>query len=81
MYLVYFFRHVIEYFYVKYNKTTVIFRRDFNDLTYFEKLFLTYFHRNGAFKNSIANIFSNNNLLNYRKNNFPLVFFFHLKLT
>jgi hypothetical protein len=78
MYFVYFFRHIIEYFYVKYNLSATIFKRDFNDLAYFEKLFLALFYRKNLFNKSIANIFSNNNLLKYRQSNHPLIFFFHL---
>lgn len=78
MYIIFFFKNIIEYFYVKYNQTTVIFKRDFNDLSYFEKLFLSFFYRKNIFNKSIANIYKNNNLLNYRQKNHPLVFFFHL---
>lgn len=78
MYIIFFFKNIIEYFYVKYNQTTVIFKRDFNDLSYFEKLFLSLFYRKNIFNKSIANIYKNNNLLNYRQKNHPLVFFFHL---
>lgn len=78
MYVVFFFRNVIEYFYIKYNQTSVIFKKDFNDLSYFEKLFLSFFYRKNIFNKSIANIYNNNNLLNFRQKNHPLVFFFHL---
>ena len=78
MYIVYFFRGIIEYFYVKYNQTATILKRDFNNLSYFEKLFLTFFYRNNIFNKSIANIFTNNNLLKFRQSNYPLIFFFHL---
>jgi hypothetical protein len=80
MYVIFFFKNVIEYFYIKYNQTSVIFKRDFNDLSYFEKLFLSFFYRKNIFNKSIANIYNNNNLLNYRQKNHPLVFFFHLYL-
>jgi hypothetical protein len=80
MYFVFFFKNVIEYFYIKYNKTTIIFKRDFNNLSYFEKLFLSLFYRKDIFNNSIANIYKNNSLLNYRQKNYPLIFFFHLYL-
>jgi hypothetical protein len=78
VYVVFFYRNVIEYFYIKYNQTSTIFKRDFNDLSYFEKLFLTFFYRKNIFSNSIANIFTNNNLINFRKDKYPLIFFFHL---
>lgn len=78
IYLVFFFKNLIEYLYIKYNKTHIIFKRDFNDISYFEKLFLVFFYRKNIFKNSIANIFTNENLFNFRKNKFPLIFFFHL---
>jgi hypothetical protein len=78
MYVVFFFRNIIEYFYVKYNQTSTIFKRDFNDLSYFEKLFLSFFYRKNIFNKSIANIYKNNNLLNFRQKNYPLIFFFHL---
>lgn len=78
MYIVFFFKNIIEYFYIKYNQTTTIFKRDFNDLSYFEKLFLSLFYRKNIFNKSIANIYKNNSLLNYRQKNYPLVFFFHL---
>lgn len=78
MYIVFFFKNVIEYFYIKYNQTSIIFKRDFNDLSYFEKLFLSFFYRENIFNKSIANIYKNNNLLNYRQKNYPLIFFFHL---
>jgi len=78
MYIVFFFKNIIEYFYIKYNQTTTIFKRDFNDLSYFEKLFLSIFYRKNIFNKSIANIYKNNNLLNYRQKNYPLIFFFHL---
>lgn len=78
MYVIYFFRNIIEYFYIKYNQTSTIFRRDFYDLSYFEKLFLSFFYRKNIFNKSISNIYKNNNLLNYRQKNYPLVFFFHL---
>jgi hypothetical protein len=80
MYVVFFFKNVIEYFYIKYNQTSVIFKRDFNDLSYFEKLFLSFFYRKNIFNKSISNIYKNNNLLNFRQKNHPLVFFFHLYL-
>lgn len=78
MYFVFFFKNIIEYFYVKYNQTAIIFKRDFNNLSYYEKLFLSFFYRKNIFNNSIANIYKNNDLLNYRQKNHPLVFFFHL---
>jgi len=78
MYFVFFFRDVIEHFYVKFNKTSVIFKRDFNDLSYFEKVFLALFHRKNLFKDTIANIYLDDSLINFRKSNFPLIFFFHL---
>jgi hypothetical protein len=80
VYIVFFFKNIIEYFYVKYNQNSTIFKRDFNDLTYFEKLFLTIFYRKNIFKDSIANIYTNNNLINFRKDGYPLIFFFHLYL-
>lgn len=78
IYLIFFFKDIIEYFYIKYNKNSIIFKRDFNDLTYFEKIFLTFFYRKNIFNKSIANIYTNNNLFNFRKSKFPLIFFFHL---
>jgi hypothetical protein len=78
MYIIYFFKNIIEYFYIKYNQTSTIFKRDFNDLSYFEKLFLSFFYRKNIFNKSIANIYKNNNLLNFRQKNHPLIFFFHL---
>lgn len=78
MYLIYVFRDIIEYFYVKYNQPSIIFKRDFNELSYSEKIFLAFFHRDNLFNNSIANIYKNNDLLNFRKDKFPLIFFFHL---
>jgi hypothetical protein len=78
MYFVFFFKNIIEHFYIKYNKISIIFKRDFNDLSYFEKLFLVLFYRKNIFNKSIANIYTNNNLFNYRKNKYPLLFFFHL---
>jgi hypothetical protein len=78
LYLIYLFRYVIEYFYIRFNHPFVIFKRDFNDLSYFEKLFLSFFHRRNWFKNSIANIFTNHSMFNYRLKNYPLIFFFHL---
>lgn len=53
-------------------------KRDFNELGFFEKLFLVLFSKNETFKKSIGNIYSNNNLFNYRKKKYPLIFFFHL---
>ena len=44
MYIIFFFKNIIEYLYIKYNQTTIIFKKDFNDLSYFEKLFLHYIH-------------------------------------
>src|SRR5689334_10104876 len=70
MYIIFFFKNIIEYFYIKYNQTTTIFKRDFNDLSYFEKLFLSIFYRKNIFNKSIANIYKNNNLL--------FIFFFYL---
>lgn len=79
MYFIFFFKNIIEHFYIKFNKTSVIFKKDFNYLPYFEKIFLALFHRKNLFKNSIANIYEDDDsLINFRKNNFPLVFFFHL---
>lgn len=78
MYTVFFFKNLIEYFYIKYNQTSTIFKRDFNDLSYFEKLFLSFFYRKDIFNKSIANIYKNNNLLDFRQKNHPLIFFFHL---
>lgn len=78
MYIVFFFKNIIERLYIKYNQTTTIFKRDFNDLSYFEKLFLSFFYRKNIFNKSISNIFRNNNLMNYRQKNYPLIFFFHL---
>ena len=78
MYIIFFFKNIIEYLYIKYNQTTIIFKKDFNDLSYFEKLFLSFFYRKNIFNKSIANIYKNNNLINYRQKNYPLIFFFHL---
>ena len=39
MYIVFFFKNIIEYFYIKYNQPSVIFKRDFN-LFFIEKIFL-----------------------------------------
>lgn len=71
-------KDVIEYLYLKYNTPVIIRKRDFNDLSYFEKLFLVLFHRPNWFSKSIANLYSNRNLFNYRKDKYPLIFFFHL---
>ena len=78
LYLVILFRNVIEYVYLKFSKNFMMFKRDFNDLGFFEKLFLVLFSKNYTFKNSIGNIYTNNNLFNYRKKKYPLIFFFHL---
>lgn len=78
MYFIFFFKNIIEYFYIKYNQTAVIFKRDFNNLSYFEKLFLSFFYRKNIFNKSIANIYKNNSLISYRQKNHPLIFFFHL---
>ena len=56
----------------------MMFKRDFDELGFFEKLFLVLFSKNETFKKSIGNIYSNNNLFNYRKKKYPLIFFFHL---
>jgi len=77
VYVVFFYRNIIEYSYIKYNQTSTIFKRDFNELSYFEKLFLVLFYRKNIFSNSIANIYTNSNLIDFRKNKYPLIFFFH----
>lgn len=77
-FIVLFFKNFINYIYFKFNNNIITFKKDFNDLGYFEKLFLILFSKNGEFKNSIGNIYSNNNLFNHRKSKYPLIFFFHL---
>lgn len=76
LYLVIFFKNAIEYVYLKFSKNFMMFKRDFNDLGYFEKLFLVLFSKDNIFKKSIGNIYTNNNLFNYRKKKYPLIFFF-----
>jgi len=78
MFFIYIFRNLIEFIYVKYNIRSVSFKRDFSELSYPEKLFLTLFQRNNLFKKSIANLYSNDKLFNFRRYKYPLVFFFHL---
>jgi hypothetical protein len=78
IYVVYSFRNLIEQLYIEFNHPFVIFKREFKDLSYFEKLFLVLFHRNGLFEHSFANIFDKKNIVEYRKKNYPLIFFFHM---
>ena len=73
-----YFRKLIEHFYIKYNSNSTVYKRDLKDLSYFEKLFLVLFNRKNAFGNSVGNLYSNSNFFDYRRDNYPLVFFFHL---
>lgn len=78
LFIVLFFKNFINFIYLKFNNNILSLKKDFNDLSYFEKLFLVFFSRNDDFKISIGNIYSNNKLFNFRKDNYPLIFFFHL---
>jgi hypothetical protein len=78
LYLIFKLKNVIEYLYLEFNHPFIIFKREFKDLGYLEKLFLSLFYRNGWFENSIANIFDKKSIFEYRRLNYPLVFFFHM---
>lgn len=78
LYLVFKLKNIIEYLYLEFNHPFIIFKREFKDLGYLEKLFLSLFYRNGWFENSVANIFDKKSIFEYRRLNYPLIFFFHM---
>jgi hypothetical protein len=78
LFLVYKFKNVIEYVYLEFNHPLIIFKREFKDLGYFEKIFLIFFYKKGFFENSVANIFDKKNIYEYRKFKYPMIFFFHM---
>lgn len=71
---------MIDRKYTKNNYSSLIRKRDFKYLSYFEKLFLVLFHRQGYFTKTFANLYRVSEIANYRRNKYPLIFLFHLYL-
>ena len=68
----------IEVNFLKQNNPFLIRKRTFKFISYFEKLFLVLFYRKGWFEESIANLYRKKDIIDYRRENYPLIFFFHL---
>lgn len=78
LFLIFCFRSIIDYAYNAYNQPVIKRRRDFDNLGFFEKIFLAFFKKDNWFYNSIANIYNESYLLEYRQKEYPRVFLFHL---
>ena len=72
------FGNSLEKFYVIYNSSSIIRKREFKYLSYFEKLFLVLFYRDGWFVYTFAHIFRTKEIKEYRRKQYPLIFLFHL---
>lgn len=78
IYLIFYFKNILEKLYIYYNELSSINKRYFSELSYFEKLFLIFFFKKNIFKNSLSNLWDINSIFKKRKDSYPLIFFFHL---
>jgi len=76
-FFVYYFRNVLEYVFIKINHTNIFYKNNFNYLNYFEKLFLSLFHRENLFYNFYNDKVNNYKIFKYRVKNNPVILFFH----
>lgn len=53
-------------------------KRTFKFLSYFEKLLLVLFYKKGWFDKSIANLYRKKDILEYRRNFYPMIYSFHI---
>jgi len=74
---IYYFRNILEFFFIKINHTNIFYKNNFNYLNYFEKLFLSLFHKENLFYNFYNDSYNNLKIFNYRFKNYPMILFFH----
>jgi len=53
-------------------------KRTFKFISYFEKIFLVLFYKKGWFEESLAYLYRKNDIIDYRRDNHPLINYFHL---
>lgn len=66
-----------NFFFIK-NNPFLIRKRTFKYISYFERLLLIFFHRSGWFEKSIANLYRKKDILDYRRNYYPVIYSFHI---
>lgn len=74
---IYFFRNILEFIFIKINHTNIFYKNNFDYLNYFEKLFLSLFHRENLFYNFYNDSYNNLKIFKYRVKNNPMILFFH----
>lgn len=74
---IYYFRNVLEFFFIKINHTNIFYKNNFDYLNYFEKLFLSFFHKENLFYNFYNDSYNKFKIFNYRVKNNPMILFFH----
>lgn len=74
---VYYFRNILEFFFIKINHTNIFYKNNFNYLNYFEKLFLSLFHKDNLFYNFYNDSYNILKIFKYRAKNYPMILFFH----
>jgi hypothetical protein len=68
---------MLEYFFIKINHTNIFYKNNFDYLNYFEKLFLSFFYRDGLFYNFYNDLNNKSKIFKYRMNSNPVILFFH----
>ena len=77
-YIIYYVFPILERLFLIKNNPHSLRKRTFAFISYFEKLFLVLFYRKGWFENSIANLYRKKDIIEYRRNNYPIINWFHL---
>jgi len=68
---------MLEFFFIKINHTNIFYKNNFNYLNYFEKLFLSLFHKDNLFYNFYNDSYNILKIFKYRAKNYPMILFFH----
>ena len=68
---------MLEFFFIKINHTNIFYKNNFDYLNYFEKLFLSLFHKDNLFYNFYNDSFNKKKIFKYRVKNNPMILFFH----
>ena len=68
----------VEKNFLAHNNPFLIQKRTFKFISYFEKLFLVLFYKKGWFEKSMANLYRKKDIIECRRNFYPLINLFHL---
>ena len=72
------FKNTIQKAYWILEQSSILYSQKFVHLGFLEKLFLSFFYRDGLFEHSIANLTDKDSIYDYRQKNFPKIFCYHI---